>query len=258
MTSSAPASERPPCGLKSAEWGSSAAKRLTGQDMLDGLVLIDEKIRDPKQLHEELCAHQPEFSDFPFDLTRHKDRFARIQAAVKRLRWSADCDKECFDEFGATFPQQTHGPTGKPLWKDSEADHQLKQAMQADLHLQISPGESFATNPIWASFGKSQFSERIDQSKEAAKPCGANPMQATAKKKRKDQTEIKDRPTTGRVGGVAAHNNSSQNKWQWQWWCHLLDMFNVDNDNQKAKMVRLWLASMRLEHAQCASARVCA
>ena len=114
--------DRPPATLNGADWGTSAAKRLIAQDMMDGLVPVDERITNVRRLFDEFYAHQPEFQDFPFDLERYRDRFQRIQKAVRRLQWSAKYDDECFKEFRQKFPQCTHGPTGKPLRKDSEAD----------------------------------------------------------------------------------------------------------------------------------------
>ena len=90
--------ERPPATLNGANWGSSAAKHLIVQDMMDGLVPYDEKIRDYKHLYDELYAHQPEFRDFPFDLERYRSRITRIQAAVKRLKWAADYDEQCLNQ----------------------------------------------------------------------------------------------------------------------------------------------------------------
>lgn len=178
--------------------------------MLDGSVPMDEKTKDVKCRFDQMCAHQPEFNDFPFDLTRCKGRVNRIQDAVKKLCWSSEHDKECHVEFRAAFPKLTHGPTGKPLWKDSEANRLLKEAMQQGLHLQMGPGDaSFETNAVWAPFRKRSFSERIDQLKEVAKPCGCNPMQAAKKKERKDKTKIKDRPDISRAGGGTAPCNNS-------------------------------------------------
>lgn len=188
-------SDRPPASLNGADWRTSAAKRLIAQDMIDGLVPFDTKIRDIQRLYQEFYSHQPEFADFPYDEERYKQRIARIQTAVRRLHWASNYDKEALDEFRNKYPQQTHGPTGKPLWKDSEADAWLKQDMKDGLHLQMPPRELFETRDCYKPFGKRRFAKRIDQLRQAAKPYGTNPMQAAAKREKKELTQIKDRPS---------------------------------------------------------------
>jgi hypothetical protein len=89
---------RPPVSLNGADWGTSDAKHLMIQDMLDGLVPVDEKIKDIKKLFDDMYAHQPEFADFPFDDERYTNRVKSIQACVKRLQWAAQYDKTCLAE----------------------------------------------------------------------------------------------------------------------------------------------------------------
>jgi hypothetical protein len=144
--------------------------------MLDGLVPFDRRIQNIRRLYQEFYAHQPEFADFPFDEQRYKDRIGRIQDVVKRLHWASNYDKAALDEFRNKYPQQSHGSTGKPLWKDSEADQCLRQDMKDGLHLQMAPREIFATRECYQPFGKRRFAKRIDQLKEAAKPYGTNPI----------------------------------------------------------------------------------
>ena len=73
------AEERPPCSLNGADWGTSDAKHLMVQDMMDGLVPVNSKIVNTRKLFEEMYAHQPEFIDFPFDEDRYKARISRLQ-----------------------------------------------------------------------------------------------------------------------------------------------------------------------------------
>ena len=62
-----------------------------------------------------------------------------LQTIVRRLKWAAEHDKKCLIEARAIYPPQTHGPTGQILWKDSEADNQLKKDMADGLHLTRKP-----------------------------------------------------------------------------------------------------------------------
>ena len=209
--SSAPASaRRPPPSLNGADWGSSDAKHLIIQDMLDGLVPVHENIKNVKHLFDEMYAHQPEFANFPFDEGRYKDRIKRLQTVVKRLKWAANYDRECLAEARALYPKQSQGPTGKPLWRDSEAAAKLAEDMANNLHLQMTPKELFETRECYKPFGKRRFSKRIDQVKEALKPYGTNPMQAAAKKedrKRKSRNKVKNRPECSRRGIVQPYGN---------------------------------------------------
>jgi hypothetical protein len=201
--------EGPPASLNGAEWGTSEAKRLIAQDMMDNLVPYLEKINNPFRLFEEFYANQPEFKNFPYDQKRYAARFKRIQDVVRRLKWSSAYDQECYDEFRAKYPQQTHGPTGKALWKDSEADRLLKQMMAQGLHLTMKPGAIFDTQAEFQPFGKRRLAKRIDQLKEAAKPYGTNPMQAAAKRAKKDLKKVKDHQEISRHGDMDQYNNSN-------------------------------------------------
>ena len=156
---------RPPATLNGADWGSSDAKKLIIQDMLDGLVPVREKVRDIEKLFNELYAHQPEFKDFPFDKERYKDRIERLQTNVRRTQWGAQYDKDMLAEARKIFPKQSHGPTGVINWKDSEADHFLELDMQADLHKHMKPSELWATRACYKHFSLKRFTKRIDQSK---------------------------------------------------------------------------------------------
>ncbi len=202
-----PKEPRPPASLNDADWGSSKAKHLIVQDMMDGLVPYDEKIKDIKRLFDEMYAHQPEFQDFPFDEEHYKARIGRSQKAVKRLKWAADHDEKCLIEARAMFPKQTHGPTGKILWEGSEAAEWLEIDFQAGKHLEMAPSELRETRDCYKLFSKRRFSKRIDQMREAAKPYGMNPAQAAARRAKKQEKKVKNRPDFSRVGSTEAYQN---------------------------------------------------
>ena len=202
------APKRPPVSLNGAEWINSDAKKLMVQDMMDGIVPVDEKILNVEKLFNELYAHQPEFKDFPFDITRYTDRIGRLQTAVRRLKWASDYDRQCLEEARSVYPKQAHGPTGEILWRESEADHFLELDMEAGLHLQMKPSELRATRECYKQFNPKRFSKRIDQKKQEAKPYGTNPMQAAAKKEKKDSISVKNRPHISRAATTATYNNS--------------------------------------------------
>jgi hypothetical protein len=200
--------ERPPVSLNGAEWGKSKAKHLMAQDMLDGLVPTGERIRDIKKLFDELYAHQPEFADFPFDKIRYTSRISRLQTVVGRVTWASAYDEKLLAEAREVYPPQTHGPTGTILWEGSEADTWLKIDMAASKHLLMKPKDLRETRPCYKLFTVRRFSKRIDQLKTAAKPYGVNPMQAAAKRAKKQLTKVKNRPEISRYGTQEQYRNT--------------------------------------------------
>ena len=197
--------ERPPVSLNGADWGSSNAKHLIVQDMMDGLVPYDKPIRNVRHLYDQMYAHQPEFRDFPFNQERYKARIGRIQKAVKRLKWASEYDDKCLKEARQVFPQQTHGPTGVTLWEDSEADKYLEIDMADGKHLQM----KCATRECYQLFSVRRFSKRIDQKREASKPYGLNPMQAAAKREAKQKSKVKNRPIVSQIGSISVYDETS-------------------------------------------------
>jgi hypothetical protein len=199
---------RPPPSLNGADWVSSDAKKLLVQDMLDGLVPVNEKIKDIEKLFNELYAHQPEFRDFPFDKERYKTRIERLQTSVQCLQWGAQYDKDMLVEARKKFPKPSYGPTGVINWQDSDADHFLELDMEAGKHLEMKPSELRDTRECYKHFSKKRFSKRIDQKREAAKPYGMNPMQAAAKKQKKSAVKVQNRPEISRAATQSPYNNS--------------------------------------------------
>lgn len=205
-----PPTARPPVSLNGADWGSSDAKHLIVQDTMDGLAPCGEKIKDVGKLFEEMCAHQPEFKDFPCDRERHKSRIERIQKALARLKWSANCDKKCLIDARKVHPKRTHGPTGTVLQEGSEAARCLAIAMENGEHLvpNFKPGTLWASKACHRQFSKRRFSKRIDQLREAAKPHGENPQQTASEREKKQIKKIKNRPKFSRIGTISAHDQA--------------------------------------------------
>ena len=206
------AHDKPPVSMNGAQWISSPAKHLMTQDMLDGLVPVDEKIQNVFKLWSTMYAHQPEFKDFPFEETRYKGRIESLQKSIGQLAWAARRDQQCLEEARAVFPEQTHGPTGVPLWHGSDADKQLEEDMAAGRHLTMDPSELRASNlEVYGAFSIKRFAKRVDQKREMAKPYGANPMQAAAKKAKKDEKRVRNRPDISRKAteGVNAYVNEA-------------------------------------------------
>ena len=203
------ARDKPPVSLNGAQWINSPAKHLMTQDMLDGLVPVEEKIKNIFKLYDSMYAHQPEFRDFPFEETRYKTRIETLQKSVGRLAWAARYDHQCLLQAKGVYPEQTHGPTGVPLWRGSDAEKQLDEDMAWGLHEQMTPSELRNSKEVYGPFNAKRFAKMIDQKREAAKPYGANPMQAAAKKAVKDNKKVKNRPDISRLAteGVNAYVN---------------------------------------------------
>ena len=173
-----------PPKAKKPTWLKSAAKQLIAQDMIDGIVPINEPIIDYRKLYDELYADTPEFEDFPF-CHLFSGRVSRLQQVIQKLGSSAKTDRDALAHDLALHPDfytKTHGTNGLLLWKDHEADRWLKVDMELGKHLQMTPQELRETRDCYKLFSKKRFAKRIDQYKEAAKPFGATPGQAKYKK----------------------------------------------------------------------------
>ena len=77
-------------------------------------------------------------------------------------------------------------------------------------HLQLMPSELLRERPEYQEFGRERLAKRIDQKREAAKPYGANPMQAAAKRAAKESKKVRNRPDISRKDnqGVTPYNNA--------------------------------------------------
>ena len=190
--------DRPPASLNKEKWQYSEARKIIAQDMIDGIVPIDEKIKDTRKLYEELYAHLPEFNDFPFDKTRYDTRVKSLQGIVTKLKWAAQYDAEAFAHDRAIHPASTHGHTGTLLWKGSEADNWLKVDMNSGLHNvpNFKPQELRMTRDCYQQFSKRRFSKRVDQLRQRAKPFGKTPGQAASKREKKKTTNVGDHQET--------------------------------------------------------------
>lgn len=168
---------------KKADWRYSDARQLIAQDMMDGIVPINETIKDPEKLYNELYAELPEFEDFPYDKKLFATRLKSLQATVSKLQGSAKLDIAAFARDRAIFPLQTHAPNGRKNWEGSEADRWLKVDMNSGLHEHMAPSELYATRTCYSDgFSLRRFTKRIDQLRESDKPFGATPGQSKNRK----------------------------------------------------------------------------
>ena len=178
--------------------------------MLDELVPYKERIKDPEALFNHMYRGQPEFDDFPWDLERYKARFSRIQTVVRRMKWSADKDKDALAEARAMYGEPTHYPNGKPVWRGSEAAKQLDADLVAGLLDDMEPSEVFDMHECYKPFGLKRLGQRLDYFREKAKPYGENPQQAAAnraKRAKQEQRKVKPRPNISRKGSVGPYEN---------------------------------------------------
>jgi hypothetical protein len=93
------------------------------QDMMDGLIPVDEPIKIPECLYLELYTDLPEFEDFPY-CRLVSSRIKSLQITVKRLQDSAQqADIAALAHDRAIYPGNlTHSTTGRKNWRGSEAD----------------------------------------------------------------------------------------------------------------------------------------
>lgn len=153
------------------------------QDMYDGLVPVNEPIKDPFRLYTEFYLPKEEFKDFPWHPTNVPSRMARLQATIAKLGESRQTDIDALEHDKLLHPgKPTHGYNGRLLWEGSEADRLLKIDMKANKHLLYTSATLRASRPQYAEFSQVRFTKRIDQLKEAAKKFGKTPGQNKTKK----------------------------------------------------------------------------
>ena len=181
---------------KKITWRSSEAKQIMAQDMMDGLIPVDEPIRNPERMYNTMYGDRPEFATFPYN-HNVPGRIARLQATVNKMGSVARSDSEAFLRDRARNPQSTPvGYNGRLLWKGHEADARLKEDIAAGKHLELLPSELCATYAGYDAFGAERLGKRINQLVEKAKPYGAKKGQKNRKlprgvpeKSRKDTHE---------------------------------------------------------------------
>jgi len=166
---------------KKETWAYSEAKSIMAQDMMDGIVPVNETIKNPERLCEELCANRPEFKEFPYN-KNVPARIKTLQSTVLKVGDAAKTDSDALIHDRALNPQSAHGYNGRILWKDSDADAQLKTAMAKGDHLTMAAEELYKSDPSHSAFSQTRFAKRIDQLKHDAKPYGMTPGQIRCSK----------------------------------------------------------------------------
>ena len=206
------AAAAPAAPSKKVAWRCSEAKQIMVQDMMDGIVPVKEKIKDPERLYRELYGDREEFADYPY--TKNvPSRISRLQATVGKMGDAATKDNADFLVDRARNPASSVGYNGRVLWKGSEADRMLKIDMAAGKHLRMHPRELKAERPLvyTEAFTVDRIAKRIDQLKEQkAKPYGATPGQIRSKASKKKAKQlphgIKEK---SRKGTIDPYNNNN-------------------------------------------------
>ena len=194
---------------KAPSWQHSKAKQIMVQDMLDGLVPVNEKIKDPERLYTELYLPLEEFKPFPWHKVNVPGRIKRLQATVSKLGDSLKRDLDALENDRRLHPNPTLGHNGLKLWKNSEADRLLKLDMAAGRHHSMGHKNLRLSRPEYVSFCELQrFTKRIDQLTEAAKPYGKTPGQNKSKAKTSKKLPA-GLPEESRKNSTVPYNNSN-------------------------------------------------
>ena len=164
----------PPTAPK-PNWRKSKAKQLVAQDMIDGIVPVDQPIKDPERLYNEMYADHEYFQDFPFDKKKFTGYFERLRKSVKLLGDSAKYDKEALEHDLMLYPPQTHGPTGKLLFRDSECDRWLEIDIDNGIDKTMTLTAFQNSRDCYKLFERERFRKRIDQKHQDRKAWGRKP-----------------------------------------------------------------------------------
>ena len=147
------------------------------QDMIDGLVPVDEEIQNCREFYESFYAHREEFADFPWHAQNVPGRIERLQATISKLGDSYKSDLDALEHDKQLHPPPTHKYNGKLLFRGSQADKSLEVDMVAGKHKQLSYAELRRSRPEYMEFDHHEFVKRIDQKKTAAKEPVKTPGQ---------------------------------------------------------------------------------
>lgn len=164
--------KRPPAALNGALWRFSDARQIIAQDIVDGIIPLDDDDFDSQDLFENLWSHKQAFANFPYDKDRYDDRIKSMQRQVKGAQDWAFTDHAALMKDRLKYPVGAFNCQGKPRWDGSDAQRLLKIDLANEKHLEegYAPKKLWLSRPAYKLFGLTVFRKHIDQQKQANKP----------------------------------------------------------------------------------------
>jgi hypothetical protein len=167
-TSKMPPKERVPAALNGAKWGSSDAKKLMAQDIIDGLIPKEGPV-DIDQVYKTLYAGHKLFANFPYSRERYKARLDSFRKTVKTFKYWGDFDSKAIASDLLICPPSAFDVRGEPRWEGSAAQEQLEEDVAAGLDVGKTPMELHKTRALYQEFSLTKFRKHLDQMRQARK-----------------------------------------------------------------------------------------
>ena len=185
--------KRPPASLNGANWGTSDARNLIGQDIIDGNVPPMGVPFDPKDFFDRLYAGHSFFKDFPFDHVHYKGPIESLQTILDSKGMWAQYDEDALAQDLAKRPPKTHNIRGELRWDGSKAQKTLAKDLEEGFTDGMKPRELWChpDRPEYREFGLTVFRKHFDQRKQLNKPFDATPGQAKKNKSKIGGKEYK-------------------------------------------------------------------
>lgn len=163
-----PPKARPPATLNGAKWGSSDAKKLMAQDIIDGLIPEEGPV-DIDEVYKTLYEGHELFKNFPYNRERYKARLDTLRTAVKTFKYWADFDAKAIASDLLICPPSAKNIRGEPRWEGSAAQEQLEEDVAAGLDAGMKPKEMQETREVYQEFSLTKFRKHLDQVRQARK-----------------------------------------------------------------------------------------
>ena len=171
------------------KWRISQAKKLLLADLIANRC-------DGKDATEIYDMHKEEYHQYKFE--RFKANLKNLRDSVEKNQANAARDAEILAHDRAISTKPTVAAGGYPIWHKSEAEKQLKEAINNNEHKKMAPMKLREGNEEYEKFPKKVFRDHIYQetrerlSREYWGPIHRNKGKGSTKKK-KDGPSVNER-----------------------------------------------------------------
>lgn len=115
----------------------------------------------PRAIHE-MYKDLDAFKGMPYS-SAFARRLRGLRDIMRAKVTRKDQDQEAFDIFRQNHPKQTHNLLGEPRWEGSDAELSLKQDVEANRHVGVSPSVLHLSRPEYQVFTLKKFRGHINQ-----------------------------------------------------------------------------------------------
>jgi hypothetical protein len=137
-------------------WKDSDAKKLLYQDLISGLIPLEDM--EPRVVY----LQRPEFADF--EISHFRDRLRDLRRQITDKNNSAASDSAALARDRLIYPKKTHNHRGEPRWEGSEAERLLRLDMDDGKHNRMKPMDLYnSREEYYANYPLAVFRGHINQ-----------------------------------------------------------------------------------------------